>query len=163
MPELVKYRNWVFEVDRSKTESLYDKVKLSGTESCGCGQCKEFIALKDIIYPQEIKELFKKLGVDIYKEFELCDHGNEEYGHVYSWWFHFVGKIIEGDDCNISLPESDYTRNTLAINDLFSIGFTKDISISFFNNYQDLIQVELFAKVPWNKPDIIEKIKTVYN
>lgn len=149
-----KYRNWILEVEKSQTEELYKGVSLSGTERCNCGQCKEFVTIKKYIYPQEIKELFAKLGIDINKEFELCDYGDEGNGHIYSWWFHFVGKIIKGDDCSLPLPNGGYTMNLLPINKFFKVGFTEIISMSFFESQKDLVQVELWAEIPWNTSNL---------
>ncbi len=144
--DIFKYRDWVLEVERAQTETLYKGVSLSGSESCDCGNCKHFLSIKHFLYPDEVKGLFDNLGMDINKEFEVCDFGDEESGHFYSWWFHFIGEIIEGKDCNTPLPTGGYTMDLLPINDILSIGFTKNISISFFDNKQDLIQVELWLK-----------------
>jgi len=147
--------------DRLGTEKLYKEVTLSGTEECNCGQCKEFLTIRDYLYPDEIRGLFTKLGIDINKDFELCDYGDEETGHVYSWWFHFVGKIIEGDDCSVALQAGGYTMNLIPINEFFKIGFTKNISMSFFEGRNDLIQVELWAEIPWDT-SVLSKLNTSY-
>ena len=147
--DIFKYRDWVLETERTRTETLYKSVQLSGSESCDCGQCRKFISIKDTIYPDEVKILFDKLGVDINKEFEVCDYGDEENGHIFSWWFHFVGEIIEGNDCSVPLPTGGHTIDLFSINEGFSIGFTRSISMSFFDNKKDLTEIELMAKVPW--------------
>ena len=65
--DIFKYRDWVLETERAQTETLYKNVQLSGSEICDCGQCRKFISIKDTIYPDEVKILFDKLGVDINK------------------------------------------------------------------------------------------------
>jgi hypothetical protein len=154
---ILKYRDWVLEVDLSKTKELYKQVAVGGIESCGCGQCNYFLDIRDNIYPQEIKNLFKDLGIDIHKEIELCDYGSEEYGHVYSWWFHFVGKINEGKDCDVPMGPQTNTLDLLSVNDFFKIGFTRNISLPFFKDIKDLIQVELWAELPWDTTYLLRK------
>jgi hypothetical protein len=148
--DIFKYRNWVLETEKTQTETLYKNVSLSGAESCRCGTCKDFIALREKIYPDEIRDLFKKLGIDINKEVEVCDYGDDETGYIFSWWFHFIGEIIEGNDCDIPLQLGGYTMDLFQINDGFSIGFTRNISLTFFEDKQNLIQIELWAQVPRN-------------
>ncbi|HEX3387382.1 MAG TPA: hypothetical protein VHS53_19435 [Mucilaginibacter sp.] len=147
--ETVKYRDWFFEVDRSKTESLYAEIKLASSEECGCGNCKYFRSIIDSIYPEEIKMLFKKLGIDINKDFETTDFGGEEDGHIYDGYFYFSGRIIQGKDCYVPLPQGGHTSDLLYIDDVFEVGFTDKISISFFENKKDLVQVQFMTKVAW--------------
>ena len=159
--EIVKYRKWILQPNRLETERLYNLVSFGGTQTCKCGQCREFLTIKDHLYPPEIKDIFMKLGIDINKEVELCDFGDEKIGHIYSWWFHFVGKIIEGDDCSVALQAGGYTMDLLPINEFFKIGFTEIISLSFFENRDDLIQVELWADIPWDTSNLT-KLNTNY-
>jgi len=158
---ILRYKKWIIQPNRLETENLYKEVSLSGTEICVCGQCKEFLTIKNHLYPTEIKDLFTKLGIDINKEYELCDYGDKETGHVYSWWFHFVGKIIDGDDCSVALQAGGYTMDLLLINEFFQIGFTQKISKSFFEGRNDLIQVELWAEIPWDTSGL-SKLNTSY-
>ncbi len=149
--DIFKYHDWVLETEKAQTEKLYEKVSLSGAESCKCGNCKYFISLRESIYPEEVKNLFKKLGIDINKEVEVCDVGDGENEYIFWWWwFHFIGEIIKGDDCSIPLPKGGRTVDLLQIDEVFSIGFTQNISLTFFKEQQGLIQIELMTKIPRN-------------
>jgi hypothetical protein len=159
--ETFRYRDWVFEVDRSKTESLYAGIKLASSEECGCGNCKYFRSMIDSIYPEEIKVLFKKSGIDIKKDYETCDFGDEEIGHIYFGYFYFSGRIMEGKDCNIPLPQGGHSSDLLYINEVFQIGFTNKISYSFFENTNGLVQFEFMTNVAWGLLDSQENVNNI--
>jgi len=146
--DIFKYRNWVLETEKEQTKALYNKVPMGGAQDCGCGTCRDFILLRDKIYPDEMKSLFEKLGVDINKEVEVCDFGDTETGYIFSWWFHFVREIIDGDDCNVPIETNGFTIDLTPIDDIFSIGFTRKISLTLVEKQQGLIQIELMTKVP---------------
>lgn len=159
--EIITYRDWVFEVDRSKTESLYAEIKLASSEECGCGNCKYYRSIINSIYPEEIKSLFKKLGIDINKDFETTDFGGKEDGHIYDGYFYFSGRIIQGKDCYVSLLHGGWTSDLLYIDEVFQIGFTGKISISFFENKEDLVQFQFMTIVAWGLLDDKENIDTI--
>jgi len=148
--DIFKYRDWVLETEREQTEALYKKISLGGAESCHCGTCKYFVSIRESLYPDEVKNLFEKLGIDITKEVEVCDFGDDETGYIFSWWFHFIGQIVEGSDCNVPLPSGGSTIDLIQIDEVFSVGFTQNISLPFIKEQQGLIQVELMTKVPKN-------------
>lgn len=145
--DIVTYKNWVFEIDKLQTKALYETIDMGGAESCVCGSCKQFIELRETIFPDEIKTLFNNLGIDITKDYEVCDYGTEEDGHHYNGWFHFVGKIKQGEDSNVPLSQGGYTLNTVPLSDSFEIGFSSKISVSYFKDHNDLIEVNFFAKL----------------
>ena len=58
----VQYRDWELYSDKDITEQTYKKFKHSGAESCGCDYCKNFIAQRETVFPDEIKELFRDGG-----------------------------------------------------------------------------------------------------
>ena len=97
------------------------------------------------------------MGVDINKNFEVSDFGDETTGHIYYGSFHFIGKINEGKDCSIPLQSGGYTVDLLPISESFSIGFTSTLSESFFNKHEDLIQIEFTIKVPNSEEKIINR------
>ncbi len=144
--DVIKYRDWLLEADRLQTAGFYESIQSAGSEDCICGNCKYFNTISNHIYPDEVKLLFKELGVDINKNFEVNDFGDETTGHLYYGSFHFIGKIIEGKDCSIPLQSGGYTVDLLPISESFSIGFTSAVSKSFFNKDQNLVQIEFAVK-----------------
>lgn len=116
----VKYRDWEFEVDKELTKETYAKTTASGTKTCTCNNCKNFDAYRDNIYPEELKNLFLDLGIDINKEAETTHYGKNDNGnHLFGVWFHFKGKIVKG-------------LNSFAeINSDISISFSKNNTCAF--------------------------------
>ena len=144
MTEIVRYKEWAFEVDRQYNENLYEKVEQGLANECDCEMCREFLKIRNDLYPAEIKKLFEKLGVDINKECEFTDFGDRENGHIYSWLFTFSGKIFEGNDCKRKPGILELTK----IDEMFSIGFSTDISLSFFKD-DNLVEIECTAEMPF--------------
>jgi hypothetical protein len=145
--ETVKYRNWVLSVDRGKTEAVYQQVEKNGTQSCGCDSCQYFETVADEVFPDEVKQLFKQLGVDIKKNFNVTDFGDGSGGYTFDGQFHFKGDLIEGDDCYELTKHGGYQVNLVLVNDNFKIGFTKIASQSFFNEDKEVVQIEFMARV----------------
>ena|SRR5258705_13255309 len=134
----LKYRGWEFEVDKEFTKETYAQVTASGTKTCTCNNCKNFAAYRDNIYPEEVKKLFLDLGIDINKEAEISHYGkvnNEK--HMFSGWFHFKGRIIQGENL------------FMEINPNFTIGFSKNYHCAFFDDKNDLVQIEFTTHIPW--------------
>jgi len=152
MKKEVTYKDWRFEVEYNRTKEVYDNIEMGSPEGCECNDCKNFSANRENMYPTEIKELLEQFGVDYKKESEICHYCKLENGkHFYGGWFHFKGKIIEGIDCKVNLPNGGSTFDTIPINENFQIGFMKGSDLSFFDKEEskDLIQIEFLANSDW--------------
>jgi hypothetical protein len=102
---IVQYRDWKFEVDRELTRHTYESVSASGAESCACNDCKNYVACRDKIFPEEIKTLFSDLGIDYSKEVEITPWETLPGGlHHIGGWFHFKGRLLSGKDCRDAIP-----------------------------------------------------------
>jgi hypothetical protein len=145
--EIVGYRDWVLAVDKEQTEAVYQQVDMGGTQSCVCGTCKYFETIADEVYPHEIKQLFKKLGVDISKNYEVFDLEVEENERRFYGVFHFKGDLIAGNDCWIPTVPGGYSLELLPVNDIFMIGFSKAAQISFFEKEEEIVEIKFMAKV----------------
>jgi hypothetical protein len=150
MTNTVKYKEWVFEVDKNATEENYRNVSLGGADVCLCGNCKNYAAYRDKVFPLEILSLFNDLGIDYRKEVEIVTwetlpNGQEHIGG----WFHFKGAFLEGKVSNNELPNGGYTLQLIPVNDNFSIGFTKGSDLTFFEDKENLIQLEFDTTIPW--------------
>jgi hypothetical protein len=144
------FRQWEFIADKKETEKTYSKVDMGGPEACGCNYCKNFAHQRSIIYPQEVKELFLKLGVDIRKEAEVVHYvKNGDGTHNYGGWFHFKGKMLKGKDCKIPLGNGGSTFDLTELTSNFSIGFTHDYALNFFGLKEGLVQIEFSVNLPW--------------
>lgn len=145
----VKFREWELIVDRELTKLTYDNVALGGPESCGCNDCKNFSNNREDIYPEEIKTLFDQLGIDFKKESEICHYCRQSDGlHYYGGWFHFKGKF-KVKDCTVPTGSGGFTFDLTPINDKFSIGFRYDSALTFFDEKENLVQIEFDAITSW--------------
>lgn len=148
--EIVKFKDWKFEVNKSFTQLTYNKVLLGGAETCNCKDCQNYIANREAIFSSEIKELFLKLGIDYKKEVEITAWETLSNGlHYIGGWFNFKGKIIGGKECDVPLPGGGFILELTEQNDNFSIGFSKNSSLTFFEDNNEIIQIEFGANIPW--------------
>lgn len=150
----IKYRDWIFEVDKQTTEENYKKIIGGGAEGCDCGNCKNYIANREIVFPEDVRKLFIELGVDYQKEVEICTYNKLTNGlYFIGGWFHFKGKIKNGKDYRLILPNGGYSMDLTKINQDFKIGFAEESTETYFENKDDLVQIEFTTNIPW----IIEK------
>lgn len=146
------YREWTFEVDFTRTSEVYKNVEKGSPEGCGCNDCKNFVAIREIIYPQEFKNLLLDLGIDYKKESEIYHMAKLDNGlHHYGGWFHFKGKMIEGRNCKIELGNGGSTFDTDELTETFGVAFFKGRDLTYFDasEFDDLIQVEFIADSEW--------------
>ena len=143
---VIKYHDWVIEVDREQNEHLYTQIEITGTQSCGCENCKYFDTISHQVFPANVRELFKTLGVDVNKNCDVIDFGTEETGHLFLGEFQFAGNLIDGPDSRVPSAGGGYTVNLLPLSDLFKIGFTKMVSKPFLGKVANLLQIEFMAR-----------------
>ncbi|MBF9254394.1 hypothetical protein I2I11_13900 [Pontibacter sp. 172403-2] len=152
----VTYLDWELFSDKELTEQTYLEVEQSGAESCGCAYCRNFIEQREAVFPDEIKDLLGKLGVDYKKEVDISEFAKLESGlHYYNGWFHFKGDF-KGVDCSIALPNGGYTTDLRKITDKFYIGFCHGDALTPFKDKEGLVQIEFDCYLPWvlaNEPE----------
>ena len=145
----IKYRNWELSVDRETTQMAYYKVSNGSAENCNCNDCKNFANYRESVYPDEIKQLFSDLGIDYKKESEVSHFERLDSGlHFYSGWFHFKGQFI-GKDSTVAIQPDSFMKNLFELTDKFSLGFRVDNALTFFEDIENLVQIEFEAKIPW--------------
>ena len=150
MTSIVNFREWVFEVDKVLTEQTYFGVSRSGADTCLCNDCKNYVAYRDNVFPNEIIDLFTELGVDYKKEVEITSWQILPNGlHHIGGWFHFKGHIVAGKSYRVPIGSKSYTFDLTPITENFSIGFAEGNDLTFFDDGTDLIQIEFDTKIPW--------------
>jgi hypothetical protein len=153
----IHYKRWEFYADVEATREAYSLIKGGGAEECGCNNCLNFVAARDIVYPQEVLELFEQLGIDYRKEIEVCHICKIEIGeHLYEGWLHFIGSFKSGE--SLSSPKiGDHPEFFEQIDGNFQIGFTENVRLYWneFNGKQ-LIQLEFAITIPWMLKEIEE-------
>jgi hypothetical protein len=87
------------------------------------------------------------LGINYHKECEVYHYHQDESGtNYFSGWFHFKGQFKQK---SLSTPEDGHILEVglTRISDSFSIGFFYDDNLTFFDDKEDLVQVEFERKV----------------
>ena len=147
----LKFNEWELEVNKELTEKTYENISISGADSCTCPDCKNYIEYRDQIFPKEIINLFRELGIDYRKEVEISSYMTQENGlHYIGGYFHFKGKLLSGKKYRVpSASGNGYTFDLTEISENFEIGFAPGNDMTFFENKEGLIQIEFATNIPW--------------
>jgi hypothetical protein len=133
------YRNWLFECDPSSTRTAYQQIAHGGAEECGCAGCRNFLAQRDEVFPEEVLKLFAELGVDWRRDAEIYHQAKLESGsHLYGGWFHFIGKIQKQPPGPTQIREG-FTIDFIPARHLAAASFADE----------PLVQVEIAVGLPW--------------
>ena len=148
--DIVKFKDWEFEVNKDLTEKIYAKTLKSGADRCNCLDCKNYVEYREKVFPKEVIQLFNDLGVDYRKEVEITTWDNSNAICLIGGWFHFKGKVLSGQNCYNPIEGSEGSHIELTeISENFSIGFGKGSSMAFFENKTELVQIEFQTSIPW--------------
>ena len=149
--EILNFREWQFEVDHEFTRQTYEKVTGSGADTCVCNDCKNYVAFRDRVFPDEVRKLFSVLGIDYRKEVEITTWEILANGlHHIGGWFHFKGKVLSGKDYRVPLLSNNgYTLDLTRIKDNFSIGFAEGNDLTLFEDKNGLVQIEFDTNILW--------------
>jgi hypothetical protein len=99
----VHFQDWGVVVDREATAEAYAQIEASGSDLCGCQDCRNFVAVRDagLLYPPAVLELLAQLGVDPSREAESASMGSIDRDHpdvhLYEWWFNVIGHLLPGE------------------------------------------------------------------
>ena len=138
----ITYRDWVFDCDVEGTRKAYESIAAGGVETCECTGCKNFLVQRDSLFPDEVLNLFKQLGVNYKRDAEIYHTARLRPGvHLYGGWFHFVGAIR-----NEPIGPAKF--------DNFTIDFITDPTLAdkAFEN-QPLVQIEITTEISWALPE----------
>ena len=141
---LVRFRQWLFSVDKKATEATYAASLASVALACECHDCRNFEAARKVAFPPEARALFAELGVDYRRGDEVYAVALAPGRHLYGGWFHFRGAIIEGPDIRLTSK-----NNSAQLTDLFSLGFTTGYAPSIFADLRHTVQIEIETTLPW--------------
>lgn len=156
--ESIEFHPWLLHYDYDATKTAYNNIKEGDAVRCGCANCKNYISTRDSAFPDSIKDLLLKIGIDYSKEFEVYHNCRLSSGrHDYGGIFHFIGKStllenidIDADNCSTLLTDNSDAK-ALEINDSFSVSM-----INVENNYmhnafagKKIVEINFFIKAPW--------------
>lgn len=90
---------WQFTCDRSITVAAYARAAPGGANTCACDGCRNFVLVRDRVYPRTFVSFLESIGVDPHKDGEVYHTGEISLGnHHYGGWFHFVGSLEKTGD-----------------------------------------------------------------
>ena len=90
---------WLFTNDLYATQQAYAGIRKGGVDECTCNGCRNFIAVRDRVFPPAFLSLLQSLGIDAYKDGEVYRNGQLAPGrHDYGGWYHFVGSLDRSGD-----------------------------------------------------------------
>lgn len=150
---VVTFRDWVLDVDDDVTRAAYARARTGGAESCGCDTCRNFVAARSRVYPDEVRALLADLGIDPAKEGEAYwVHRSADGLHHYGGWFHFVGSIVSGPPVRERVGGSAWQRHLVEVTPTFALGFEADATAPRLDPLDGLqaVQVEFDAAIPWD-------------
>ena len=140
----VKIAHWLLEVDPERTKGFYQGIKAE--EMCDCLYCQNFVEASKSLDPA-VLQLFQQLGIEPGKPSHLSDipKSEDKINRNNLRKYHFVGKVIEGELCNLS--DWDET-NTLQV-DNFKLGISRDMEFGPDNFPEPILQLDFEADLPW--------------
>lgn len=149
--EKARILRWLVESDVEVTRALYRELDSRGASECGCEDCKNYMLIGDSAFPPRVLEFLSRLGIDPLKEVEVCRFNREESGlHLYGGRFHFIGKVLEGEDGWRDRGEGSKVADFEEVESGFAIGISRDPQLvreSF--DTSRCVQLDFFAVLPW--------------
>jgi hypothetical protein len=98
----VNFGDWLYTCDRSATAVAYSRARDGGSNGCTCNGCRNFVVVRDRVFPAEFVKLLESLGIDPHKDGEVYHNGRLALGrHDYGGWFHFVGFLDHTGDFSV--------------------------------------------------------------
>jgi hypothetical protein len=157
---MIAFGPWIVRAYPETTRRRYQLVKESGSDACGCAECKNFVLGRNRAYPLEVLAVLDSLGADYRKESEVHHYGRTPAGlHTYRGWFYMAGSIESGPECWHKLPDGKLERRFHRIGPDFEAGLGKKseygyskwetvlISAGFADS--PCVEMDFYTDLPW--------------
>jgi hypothetical protein len=148
-----KVLKWKIEFDKELTIQAYSGLR----GNCDCAYCRNFlIALHDL--SPEFFELLQRLGIDPTQPTEIVYYeSNNDGSHLYGWWYHCVGRIIDGNDglhhngwlYPFVGGKIDGKGSFIEFVPGIQVGFNSKDELASKKFPRPIIQIEFIANLPW--------------
>lgn len=150
--ETLKTRPWIVRYDKEDTARRYALAQKGGPDECVCENCRNFVAARESVYPDEARRIFDMLGIDCHKEAEVAHTNRIRFGwHLYMGWLNFVGSIEHSD--------KDYEPSYKKVETVKDVKLTDHFSWAFFESRGEprlavfgpdgVSEIFFSAEVPW--------------
>jgi hypothetical protein len=95
----LQFGEWEFRCGRPATVGAHALAEAGGSDTCSCVWCRNFVLVRDRVYPQSFIRFLSSIGIDPRKDGEVYHNGETQPGcHFYAGWFHFVGSLEKTGD-----------------------------------------------------------------
>jgi hypothetical protein len=88
----------IIRYDTERTRTAYAAIKSGSALRCGCPYCRNFVAQRSTVYPEEFRQLLDQLGVDPKKEGDVFEESPYSSLVRYGGWFYLTGELIEAGE-----------------------------------------------------------------
>jgi len=85
---------WKVSYEYEATRNLYSGTEGGEADRCECAYCRRFRNVRDEVYPQNVRTILERMGIDYRKEsevYQICEVEGRK--HLYGGSFVFFGSI----------------------------------------------------------------------
>jgi hypothetical protein len=95
----MQFGDWEFTCEIHATAAAYSRQEAGGADTCSCNGCRNWVCVRDRVYPAAFLAFLDSVGIDPAKDGEVYHTGQFAPGeHHYGGWFHFVGSLEKTGD-----------------------------------------------------------------
>ena len=147
------FKNFSVEIDAEATRQAYEGLRRVD-EKCSCDGCQNFPLAIGKALSEEGRRLFASMGVDPAKATEAYVNCARDEGTIfYGAWYHLFGRIERRVETVPDVTAAEWGRDIERdVGDNAFILFSDkriDLKEDVFSGRADVVQMELFADVPW--------------
>ena len=147
------FENFSVEIDAEATRQAYEGLPRTD-ERCSCDGCQNFPLAIGKALSEEGRRLFGSMGVDPAKATEAYVNLARDEGTIfYGAWYHLFGRIERKVETVPDVTAAEWGRDIERdVGDNAFILFSDkriDLKEDVFSGRADVVQMELFADVPW--------------
>jgi hypothetical protein len=127
MPGQAWFKQWEFEYDRDSTTTVYSNMAASASEACGCGNCLEWMKIREAAFTPEVRRLFVKVGVDLARETSISGlmlRDGEISSYLFLGTYHFFGRLLAGPQSHVPIPGGGYKIENMSVDPRLRIGLS---------------------------------------
>lgn len=151
---IVNLGEYMLDINVEETEKYY-KTERYVSEGCKCDGCENFeLAVEQV--SNEVKKVFKQLGIDIKKPAEVYVNCSKDNILFYGGFYHLCGEIKKGGALWRLISETEKFKGSYLddnkmfyIDEGFRIAFQEECSLLNENFPQQCFQMEVLAYLPW--------------
>ena len=93
--EIAHIAGYVVEYDREATQAAYAQFSVPEPENCGCWYCQNWVAGRDDLVNDDVRQLLDRFGIPLKGEIEVWEITKGPNSHSYGGWYFVVGRLLE--------------------------------------------------------------------